>query len=459
MNALTTIPATFTPELLIDDALTASWLSEATLRLRREVCWIWHQRGTVVRQNDDQLPPSIDAVSESLDFLRFTDDKQRFYMSDIAASYLSERINSISQARKIDPCPWSAIQQRLNLDDAAQFVLALALLARIDPASAAIIGACHNDAQRTAPTLALAFRLFDCADDLLTIDSAHALFHCGVLSFHGAADTAGWHQTYEVSSLIANALIHDDGRLPNELRLVKPQHTIARMNSALTAAASTLITPPATAQFIPLLGDAGTDFSEWAALLSDETGRLLVEIAKPNLPGNNRLAAIAAWCWLYDADVLLPLLEMPINEHSHDRTQWPDIPLRWYAPIQDTQITRQFPSHALKPTVVLPVTDFEMRVTRFKQVLGQRAHAIEADIREAARRFRLGAKAIEAVGRAASQSESLSAEQLHALCRSQIRLDLGNLAQAVTPRFNLNELSYRHHRHCNWARLSMLCVH
>ena len=202
----------------------------------------------------------------------------------------------------------------------------------------------------------------------------------------------------------------------------------------------TLIAPPETTQFIPLLGDAGTDFAEWAALLSDKTGRLLVEIAKPILPGNNRLAAIAAWCWLYDADVLLPLLDTPINEHSHDRTQWPDIPVRWYAPVQDAHSTKQFPHHALKPTIILPTTDFEMRVTRFRQVLGARVKDIDTDILEAARRFRLGAKAIEAVGRAAAQNESLTGEQLHVLCRTQVRLDLGNLAQKVTPRFSFKEL-------------------
>jgi hypothetical protein len=443
MNALTTSPPTFTPELEISGALTASWLSEATLRLRREVGWLWHQRGTSTKQNDDQLPPSIDAISESLDLQRFTDDRQRFFSSDIAASYLSERINAVHalrEARKKNQCPWSAIQHRLSLDDAAQFVLALGLLSRIDPASAAIIGACHNDSQKMAPTLALAFKLYDCADDLLIIDSAHALFQSGILSFQGSADTASWHQAYDVSPLVANALVRDDGRLPSELRLVKPQHAIARMNPALTAAASTLSTPPETSQLIPLLGDVGTDFAEWAALLSDTNNRLLVEVTKPTLPGNNRLSAIAAWCWLYDADILLPLLDTPVNEHSHDRTQWPDIPVRWYAPVLDAQSTKQFPKHALKPTVTLPSTDFEMRVTRFKKVLGQHAHAIEAGILEAARRFRLGAKAIEAVGYAATQSDSLNAEQLHALCRTQVRLDLGNLAQAVMPRFKFNEL-------------------
>jgi SpoVK/Ycf46/Vps4 family AAA+-type ATPase len=81
-----------------------------------------------------------------------------------------------------------------------------------------------------------------------------------------------------------------------------------------------------------------------------------------------------------------------------------------------------------------------MRVSRFKKVLGHHGISMEADILEAARRFRLGAKEIEAVGIASAQIENLDGEQLHALCRTQVRLDLGNLAQKVIPRFKFKEL-------------------
>jgi len=136
----------------------------------------------------------------------------------------------------------------------------------------------------------------------------------------------------------------------------------------------------------------------------------------------------------------LPLLSAPADEHSRDRVTWPDIPLRWFVPMQDIQATRQLPAHALKPVVVLPNTNFEMRVRRFEHALGRHSESMKTEILEAARSFRLGAKEIDAIGHATAQLDSLDAEQLHALCRAQVRLDLGSLAQRVTPRFKLNEL-------------------
>lgn len=440
MNALTSVPSTFSPDLAIADALTASWLAEVTLLLRREVCWLWHQRGAAIEQSNDHLPPAIDAVSESLDLLRFADNKQRFFSTEVTAKYLSERIRFVRDTRETNHGPWSAIQTRLALGDAAQFALALGLLARFDPASAAIIGACHNDAQKTTPTLALALKLYDSGGELLAIDSAHPLFRFGILGLQGSTDNPGWHHAYEVNPLVANVLTQDDGRIPSELRLVSHQHSMAYLTPALNAVIGTLHTSPVTSQFVPLLGDAGTAFAEWAALLSHETGRMLVEMLHPVLPGSSRLAALATWCWLYNADILLPLVENTAGEHSSERTAWPQTPLRWYAPMHDMQAAKQFPSYAVKPTVTLPFTDFEMRVTRFKNVLGRHGIGLEADILEAARRFRLGAKAIEAIGLASEKIEALDGEQLHALCRTQVRLDLGNLAQAVTPRFKLKEL-------------------
>jgi ATPase family associated with various cellular activities (AAA) len=441
MNAVATMPAsTFSTDLCIEDALTASWLAEATLLLRREICWLWHQRGTSSKQHSDQLPPAIDGISESLDLQRFSEDKKDFFASDVTARYLSERIHHVRAHRKISHGPWASIQKRLDLDDATQFVLALAVLARIDPASAAIFAACHNDSQKTFPTLALANRLYDSADDMLHIDTAHALFRFGMLSFSGANDTSGWHQAYEVSSLIAHVLMRDDGRMPSELRLVSPQESVAKTNPVLEAAIHTLLEPPANTEFIPLLGDAGSDFREWLSLLSHKTGRLMVEVVHATLPSQNRLASLAAWCWLYDADFVLPMLTSPSAEHSHERMRWPDIPVRWYAPMHDVQAIKTLPEHALKPSITLPNTDFEMRVARLHHVLGHRAENLENEILESARRFRLSAKAIQAVGRAAAQSQYLDGDGLQALCRSQVRLDLGSLAQAVTPRFQLNEL-------------------
>ncbi|PUA29326.1 MAG: hypothetical protein B0W54_01625 [Cellvibrio sp. 79] len=460
MNTAVTSPALFSPELSISDALAASWLAEATLRLRREIAWQWYLRGDVTAANPDQLPPMIDALSESLDLTRFSTDKQHFFTTDITAKFLSEKIAGLRENRILinernniyshssdshnnEPRnygSWAAVCARLELDDCAQFVFALGLLARTDPASIAVIAACQNDAPKNLPTLALALRLLDGDRNLLSIDSSHPLFRLGLLQFHNENTIASWHEGYDVAPLIASVFVNDDNRLPAELRLVNNVQISGELPSTLVAAINLLNKPATETQFIPLLGDAGTEFSEWAAVISNKTGRVVVELAQPVIPPISRLTVLATWCWLYDADLLLPSLTVIADEHTHERINWPVIPLRWFAPIQDARALKQLPAYALKPVVVLPVTNFEMRVQRFEQVLGRHSETLKIEILEAARCFRLGMREIDAIGLAAKPIKVLRGEQLHSLCRAQVRLDLGSLAQPVTPRFTLNDL-------------------
>lgn len=460
MNTAVTSPVLFSPELSISDELAASWLAEATLRLRREIAWQWYIRGNTAVPNPDQLPPAIDALSESLDLTRFSNDKQNFFTTDTTAKFLSEKIASLRAQRVLinernnnhsrnknsrtnEPhnyCPWAAVCARLGLDDCAQFVFALGLLARTDPASSAVIAACQNDAQKNLPTLALALRLFDGDRNLLSVDSSHPLFRMGLLQFHNDNTTASWHEGYDVAPLIASVFVNDDNRLPTELRLVNDVQISGQLPPALIAAINLLSKPATESQFIPLLGDTGTEFSEWAAVISSKTGRFVVMLAQPVIPHSSRLSVLATWCWLYDADLLLPPLAIVVDEHAHERINWPAVPLRWFAPIQDARALKQLPAYALKPVVVLPATDFEMRVQRFEQVLGRHSETLQLEILEAARCFRLGVKEIDAIGRAAAQLDALDGEQLHLLCRAQVRLDLGSLAQPVTPRFTLKDL-------------------
>jgi hypothetical protein len=39
----------FQPALRVADPEAARWLAEVTLRLRREVCWLWRERGQIGR--------------------------------------------------------------------------------------------------------------------------------------------------------------------------------------------------------------------------------------------------------------------------------------------------------------------------------------------------------------------------------------------------------------------------
>jgi hypothetical protein len=440
VNAVASLPSTFSPGIGIADELAASWLAEATFRLRREICWLWHQRGEPASVASHPLPPVLDATTDSLDITRFADDKRRFLATDVTARYLGRLIEATRESRGDADGPWAAVRHRLALDDTAQFVLALALLARIDPASAAVIATCQGEVGKSRPTLALAHRLCDNPDDLLLIDGAHPLFFTGILASQGDGDSLGWHEGFEVTSLVANNFVRDDRKLPVGLRRVPDERVVATVSTTLAAAVDLLIASPRFLQFVPVAGDAGTDFREWTAMLSAESGRMLVELTQPTLPARSRLKAILAWCWLHDVDLLLPFMAVAADEHARDKTDWPQIPVRCFVPIHEAQAARQFPAHALAPVIALPATDFAMRCTRLRRALGVHAERLDGEIMEAARCFRLGAGAIEAIGRAAADMDTVDGERLHALCRSQVRMDLGALAQPVIPRFELDEL-------------------
>ncbi|BCT67375.1 ATP-binding protein [Nitrosospira sp. NRS527] len=438
MSAVSPLPVAFTPRLDVADMLAASWLTEITLRLRREICWLWQLRiGSPAPVG--AVPPPANATAEQLDLTRFADDKRRFLDSDVTAHYLTEQIDALRTARRDTPGPWSAIVYRLALDDCAQFVLALGLLARTDPACGAIIGSCLNDMNRTLPTLALAQRLYDDPAALLRIDMGHVLFRFGLLET--GADPAGWHQSFEMSSLIAHACISEDGCVPAELRMLQAGPFVQADSPAVCAAVSVLQGVPRTPQLVPLLGDIGCDVAEWLRGIAQLTGRPLVELTQTPLPDTARLTALAAWCWLHDCDVLLPPTTMQ-DEHQHSRmTTWPTAPVRWLAPLSDPQAMRRLPVELLQTPLQLPHTGFTARVTRLQRALGPLADGLDEAIEEMARRFRVPAAVIDAIGAAADALDApLTAETLHTLCRARAHPDLGSLAQPVTPRFTLDEL-------------------
>jgi len=57
----------FSPNLRADDELANYWMRQATLRSRREIAWIWHERGLGEKIQPGELPPVVDKASYSLD--------------------------------------------------------------------------------------------------------------------------------------------------------------------------------------------------------------------------------------------------------------------------------------------------------------------------------------------------------------------------------------------------------
>jgi len=89
-------PASFSPQLVPEDELARHWLRQVTLRLRREVLWMWHQRGQGTRGRRNALPPATDPTVEALDLARYWEDKQRFFAHDQTARYLGRLDNGPS---------------------------------------------------------------------------------------------------------------------------------------------------------------------------------------------------------------------------------------------------------------------------------------------------------------------------------------------------------------------------
>src|SRR5262249_1092982 len=87
------IPVTFSPELRADDDLANYWLRQVMLRMRRELCWRWHECGLQPNETTS-LPPFTDKLAESLDQTRFWEHKQAFFASDVTAHYLTEQIGA-----------------------------------------------------------------------------------------------------------------------------------------------------------------------------------------------------------------------------------------------------------------------------------------------------------------------------------------------------------------------------
>ncbi len=77
----------FLPGVRGEDALAQYWLAQVTLRLRREVSWLWRERD---RQGGSDLtgaalPPIVDRALAVLDLLRYEQEKRSFFADDVTA--------------------------------------------------------------------------------------------------------------------------------------------------------------------------------------------------------------------------------------------------------------------------------------------------------------------------------------------------------------------------------------
>lgn len=431
----------FQPALRVADPEAARWLAEVTLRLRREVCWLWRERGLLLgagnRASSDMdglLPPLADPLRTSLDLARYDNDKRAFLEHDETARWLGEEIAGLgaTDASSVPFGGFAWVAGHLALAPAERFVLALALAGATDSAAGSVFAACQNDATRTHPSLALAQRLWDAPEAILALaDPGHRLYRHGLL-----AGPAGWDSPLAIPPAVARQLAFPEpATLP--MAPARPaigatlDMTLARLRSA----------PDDVLRIQPILGHVDTPVAQTVAELA---GALDSRVARP-VPGAHPqdLASCLTLAWLR-GDVAWLDFDQLDHDGQHDHpVDWPlpGLPMIAFVGIDDPGQAKRLPARATLPTLRIAALDYAGRLSCWHEGLAsmRAVTGMDAAIADCARRFRFEAAGIARVCRTLGALGRMpTPSDLFAACRGDV--DLGELAQRVVPRFSLDEL-------------------
>ncbi|HEY4684555.1 MAG TPA: AAA family ATPase [Dehalococcoidia bacterium] len=417
----------------------------ATLRLRREVAWRWHQRGLTPADASVLVPPeTASPLQESLDLVRFQEHKQAFFSRDATAAYLTARIAETQPA----PVPEAArgsfswLVRSLPLGDVSAFALALGLLARYDAASAPVFGSCLNDANRTEPALSLVQRLWDRPEQCLALaDAGHPLWRFGLLQSTGPER---WEAPFYVPSLVADRLLRADWA---------PSIALERLGARaqdLPGEAGALVDRLRAEQtglrLVEVRGQVGAAYAAAVGAVAQAVGRVVYRpVAGAGADDPSYLHSLLALAWLGGFDLLLQ--EEPVAASGERRRLLPllcgrrGLPITVYVVGLDQQDVAALPPEMLLPRLMVPGLSYAERLVELRVGLGDRAAALDGAVAEAARRFRFQAETIRSVCAGLTAHEGrLRAEDLFAACRAAMPVDSGGLTRPVTPRFRPEEL-------------------
>jgi len=440
----TDAPVVFMPNVRGEDPSAQYWLRQATLRLRREICWLWRERELqgVRPEPGAPLPPPVDRAIEALDLVRYDGDRRSFFADDVTARHLSEAMNA-SRAPSADDAKRGSfgwVARRLRLAPIECFVLALALLPSVDSAAGQVLSTCLNDPNRQAPTLGLVQRLWDRPDEVMRcFDPAHPLLRHGLISFGPGAPTGGdWHAPLAVPALVARHLLFPGDELPAALEKVTPgvlpqalaTGALARIKAALDGDEGRGM------RVVPMVGVIGIALDAVVAACAQRDG---TEVVRPN-GGLSRehLAQALSAAWLRGVAVYLPASALSETAAQHEPPTMslplPGLPLTVFVGAHDRSELRGL-DEAL-PAVVVPAIGHAERLACWQRTLS--AEGVEPILPELARRYRYEEAAIARVG---AELKSLGRRPTvdEVLAAARADLDLGTLAQPVDPRFSLAE--------------------
>lgn len=450
MGTMTTAQTvTFTPGLAAGDVSANYWMRQVMLRLRREVCWIW-------QMSQAMGTARLDALGESLELSRYWEQKQQFFRSDEAAGYLTRLIEAspapFERSPRVGSFGW--VVDQLKLDDLGAFVLALGLSASFDNAVLPAIAACLNQPSATAPTLALAQKLWDRREQFLSLaDGAHPLPRFGLMQLahpHRAEQWAvDWNAPLTVPPPVARCLLFPDDPLPLCLSRIAPAMDDGEDSLGVQLAASR-IRERGTAglRVVPVLGQSGTSGNDLLGRITRLTGRPIFAIpGEGAVSGSSAyLPAMAAVCWLRNADLYLQAVS--VSGHRPDRGMIEEslltiesLPITVFVPVSDVGGLAQLPRRLCLPAIEDPRLSYAGRVRCWTRALGDEAPRVAPLIEEYARRFRYERGAVESVCRTLmALGRPITAEDFATACRAEVRPDAGDLAQPVMPRFEAEEL-------------------
>lgn len=448
-------PVVLSPTLRAEDELANFWLRQVTLRLRREITWIWHERGVLPGGVVGELPPFGSRVQEALDFARFQDDKESFFALDTTAAFLSDLIDESQPdpvERKRGSFAWIAAE--LDLDDQAKFVLALGLAAALDGAIGHVVAACLNDQGKTRPTLALAQRLWDRPDHFFSlVDPGHGLMSHGLLSIDsaptGSASTqVSWDAPLSVPAAVATRLLFPSADLPRGLVPLSGRYDVD-LDSEVEAVMHRLVSSLGRGLcIVPVEGRRGSSLQSVVTAISMRLERPVhvVTDSAVALGDDSYLRTLATVCWLVGSDLFLDhdLADRMGKDTGRSWAQVlpsPSLDLVVYVGTTDGAKPPELPGDHLLPSVSVGTSTYPERLEHWRAELDVLGDSVEPHLPELARRFRFERSTIDGIAAGLKlRTGPIGLAELVTACRSELSPDLGTLAQRVSPRFEAEEL-------------------
>ncbi len=440
-NALTQNPGFFLPGLACKDPLAEYWVSQAMLRLRREICWLRYLSG--MPSDAPSIPPLYDGLSISLNMQSFLYEKLEFFKNDKTARYLSEKAEEPPpEIVEANPSALSGVARRLSLDNFDLFVLGLAILSWMDHTAGKIIAAVLNDSSKILPTPALAQSLWDHPETASRlVGNDYVLYRHALLQrLPGTRTDHVWDQVLQIPPLTVRLLT---GQTP-DIEIFSGKSTASDLPAFHEDPAFFLLNrSPKRLAIIALHGEPGTHYEDF--LKKRLHKKVLIATAQNfdfNDPGT--FYSLLSTAWLHNADLYIDpaaayTLFQDKTEFHKTVTALAGLPIRIIAAISDKSVVKAFPPHLFTSSVEIPPANLNERRELWKHLL-PKGIADEA-IKECSRRFRFEKKTIEEIAQSFQrQNKKPQIADLLNACRTHLKVNMGELAQKVDPRFSGEEL-------------------